>query len=168
MIRLFLLAFRQQLASQTRKPIEFVSSLIAITLNNSFYLYGIYLLAIVSVGEDPAAAKIYLASTGSVLVAWGLLNMFGGGLLELASLIETGRLETMLAKPRPALLLTAISKSNLISLGEVIQGLATIVLLAVLYEPTFACRALISAMMLSVAFTAVVISIGSLSFFLDF
>lgn len=164
-MRLFWLAFKNQWSAQMKKPVEFLSSLLAIILNNSFYLYGIYLLAILSMGEDPNATKEYLISTGMVLTGWGILNVFGGGLYQLGALIETGELETFLAKPRPSLFLVAISKSNLVSVGEIIQGIATIILAAFLYGVPLGMRALISSVVLTFAFGGVVILIGSLSFF---
>jgi ABC-2 type transport system permease protein len=165
LLKLFWLAFKNQLSAQLKKPIEFFSSLLAIILNNSFYLYGIYLLAILSIGEDPEATKVYLISTGMVLTSWGLLNVFGGGLYDLGKLIETGELETFLAKPRSSLFLVSISKSNLVSLGEILQGVATLGLAVALYGLPLGMRALISSLVLTFAFAGVVILIGSLSFF---
>ncbi|MCH9611060.1 MAG: hypothetical protein S4CHLAM81_00290 [Chlamydiales bacterium] len=136
-----------------------------VILNNSFYLYGIYLLAILSIGDDPQATKEYLASTGMVLTGWGLLNVFAGGLYQLSTYIENGELESYLAKPRSPLFLVAISKSNLVSLGEIIQGVATMIFIAFLYGPSLGIRALACSFILTFAFAAVVILIGSLSFF---
>jgi ABC-2 type transport system permease protein len=165
MIRLFYLTFKNQCSAHLAKPLEFFSSVIAVILNNSFYLYGIYLLAILSVGDDPIAIKEYLVSTGMVLTSWGLLNVFGGGLYELGSLIEKGELDTYLAKPRPPLFLIAISKSNLVSFGEIIQGVATILLIGWLYGPVFSISAFVCSLILTFSFAAVVILIGSFSFF---
>lgn len=165
MFRLFWLAFKNQLSAQMKKPIEFFSSLLAIILNNSFYLYGIYLLAILSIDEDPEATKVYLISTGMVLTSWGLLNVFGGGLYDLGKLIETGELETFLAKPRSSLFLVSISKSNLVSLGEIFQGVATLGLAMFFYGLPLGMRALVSSLILTFAFAGLVILIGSLSFF---
>ena len=162
---LFWLAVKNQWSAQMKRPVEFFSSLLAIILNNSFYLYGIYLLAFLSVKEDPSALQEYLVSTGLVLTAWGFLNVFGGGLYQLGTLIETGELETFLAKPRYSLLLVAISKSNLVSLGEIVQGIATIVLVSVLYGVPLGLGAILSSGILIFAFAAVVILLGSFSFF---
>lgn len=57
MIRLFFITFQNQWSAHLKKPLEFISSLLAVILNNSFYLYGIYLLAILSVADDSLAAK---------------------------------------------------------------------------------------------------------------
>jgi ABC-2 type transport system permease protein len=165
MIDLFWLAFKNQWSAQMKKSIEFFSSLLAIILNNSFYLYGIYLLAILSMRSDPFATKEYLVSTGMVMTSWGLLNVFGGGLFQLGVLIETGELETFLAKPRPSLFLVAISKSNLVSIGEIVQGVATIVLAMFLYGLPLGFRAVLISVILTFAFAGVVVLIGSLSFF---
>jgi ABC-type uncharacterized transport system permease subunit len=165
MIRLFTSAFKNQWSAQMKKPLEFFIGLLALILNNSFYLYGIYLLAILSNTDNPLAAKEYLISTGIVLTGWGLLNMFSGGLYELGNYIETGELETYLAKPKTPLLLVAISKSNLSSLGEVFQGLATIILSSILYDSSVFFKMLFCSIVLVFAFAALVIMIGSISFF---
>lgn len=160
-----LLAFKNQWSAQIKKPFEFLTGLFALILNNSFYLYGIYLLAILSVDDNPIAAKEYLASTGVVLISWGLLNVFGGGLLELGCFIETGGLENYLAKPQSPLLLVAISKSNLMSIGEVFQGMMTMLICYSLYGPFFGMRMLIGSGILIFAFAGILIFVGSLSFF---
>ncbi len=165
MLKLIWLAFKNQCSAQLKKPIEFMSATIALILNNSFYLYGIYLLAILSVGAKSEATQEYLISTGIVLTSWGILNIFGGGLYQLGSLVETGEIETFLARPRHPLFLIAISKSNLISIGEFFQGVFTIALAALLYGLPFALRALASSLLLTLAFAGVVIIIGTLSFF---
>lgn len=165
MSKLFWLAFKNQWLAQMKKPFEFFSSFIAIILNNSFYLYGIYLLAILSIGEDQESTKTYLISTGMVLISWGLLNVFGGGLYNLGTLIETGELEIFLAKPRFPLFLVAISKSNIISIGEIIQGITTIILSIYLYGLSLGLKALISSFLIVFGFAGIVILIGSFSFF---
>lgn len=165
MISLLILAFKNQWSAQMKKPFEFLTGLLALILNNSFYLYGIYLLAILSADDNPLAAKEYLVSTGMVLTSWGLLNVFGGGLYQLGSLIETGELEAYLAKPRSTLLLVAISKSNLLSFGEILQGVITIILSSILYSPFLGIRMLIISVIMVFAFASMIIIIGTISFF---
>ena len=165
MIYLFCLSFTSHLSAQMRRPLEFLSALVAMVLNNSFYLYGIYLLAILSTGSNADSMKEYLVSTGMVLIAWGLLNVFAGGLYQLSSIIETGELETHLAKPLSPLLLVAISKVNLISLGEIFQGIATVIFIGFLYDYEIALKTLTSSLILIFGFASIMIFIGSLSFF---
>jgi ABC-2 type transport system permease protein len=165
MIRLLLINFQNQWSSHLKKPLEFISSLLAVILNNSFYLYGIYLLAILSVGDDSLATMEYLASTGMVLTSWGLLNVFGGGLYDLSAMIENGELESHLAKPRSPLFLVAISKSNLVSFGEIFQGVATIAFISWLYGAFYGLTAFVCSIILTFGFAAVIIMIGSFSFY---
>lgn len=165
MMSLLILAFKNQWSAQMKKPLEFLTGLLVLILNNSFYLYGIYLLAILSADDNPLAAKEYLVSTGMVLTSWGLLNVFGGGLYQLGSFIETGELEAYLAKPRSTLLLVAISKSNLISFGEILQGVITIIISSILYGPFLGIRMLAISVIMVFAFGSVIIIIGSISFF---
>ena len=165
MISLLILAFKNQWSAQMKKPLEFLTGLIALIINNSLYLYGIYLLAILSAADDPLATKEYLVSTGIVLTSWGLLNVLGGGLYQLGSLIETGEVETYLAKPRSPLLLVAISKSNLISFGEIIQGVITVIISSFFYGPFLGMRMLVVSVIMVFAFASIIIIIGTLSFF---
>ena len=165
MISLLILAFKNQWLAQTKKPLEFLTGLLVLILNNSLYLYGIYLLAILSSDDNPLAAKEYLVSTGMVLTSWGLLNVFGGGLYQLGSLIETGELEAYLAKPRSTLFLVAISKSNLMSFGEILQGIITIIVSSILYDPFLGIRMLAISSIMVFAFASVIIIIGTISFF---
>lgn len=165
MLGLFWLAFKNQWSANMKKPFEFFPALVAMILNNSFYLYGIYLLAILNTKGDPYVTKEYLLSTGMVLIAWGMVNVFGGGLCQLGALIETGELETFLAKPRSPLFLAAISKSNFVLFGDLIQGIFTIVFVTYLYGFSIGMKTLLSSSILIFAFTGVVILVGSFSFF---
>lgn len=165
MVSLLILALKNQWSAQMKKPLEFLISLLALILNNSFYLYGIYLMAIVSTDYNSLAVKEYLVSTGLVLTSWGLLNVLGGGLYQLGSLIETGELEAFLAKPRSILLLVAISKSNLISFGEILQGIVSIIISSILYDPFLGIRMLVISAIMVFAFASIIIMAGSISFF---
>jgi ABC-2 type transport system permease protein len=165
MISLLMLSFKNQWSAQMKKPLEFFIGLFTLIINNSFYLYGIYLLAILSSNDDPLAAKDYLVSTGMVLTSWGLLNVLGGGLYQLGSLIETGELEAYLAKPRSTLLLVAISKSNIMSFGEIIQGVITIIISSILYGLFLGIKMLAISAIMVFAFTSIIIIIGTISFF---
>jgi len=165
MLSLVILAFKNQWSAQMEKPLEFFMGVLALILNNCFYLYGIYLLAILSTSDDPVAAKEYLASTGMVLTSWGVLNVIGGGLYQLGSLIETGELEGYLSKPRPILLLVAISKSNLLSFGEIFQGITTVVVVSIFYEPMLGVKMLVLSTIMVFAFAGIIIFVGSISFF---
>lgn len=165
MLSVWLLSFKHQWSAQMKKPLEFFIGLFALILNNSFFLYGIYLLAIFNIDENPLAAKEYLISTGMVLTSWGVLNIWGGGLYQLGMLIETGELEAYLAKPRSPLFLVAISKSNLLSFGEVFQGMLTMIICSFLYDPFLACQMASSSVILIFAFASIIIIIGTISFF---
>jgi len=165
MIPLLILAFKNQWSAQMKKPFEFFIGLLALILNNSFYLYGIYLLAILTANDNSLGAKEYLVSTGMVLTSWGLLNVLGGGIYQLGSLIETGELESYLAKPRSTLLLVAISKSNLMSFGEILQGIITIIISSILYGPFIGIKMLAISAIMVFAFASVIITIGTISFF---
>jgi len=165
MISLLILAFKNQWSAQMKKPFEFLTGLLVLIFNNSFYLYGIYLLAVLSADDNPLAAKEYLVSTGMVLTSWGLLNILGGGLYQLGGFIETGELEAYLSKPRSILLLVAISKSNLMSFGEVLQGVITIAISSILYGPFLGIRMLAVSAIMVFAFAGVIIIIGTISFF---
>lgn len=165
MLSSWLLSFKHHWSAQMKKPLEFFMGLFSLILNNSFFLYGIYLLAILSIDDNPLAAKEYLVSTGMVLVSWGALNVWAGGLYQLGTLIETGELEAYLAKPRSPLFLAAISKSNLMSLGEVFQGVLTMIICSILYDPFLACKMMASSVILIFAFASTIIMIGTISFF---
>lgn len=165
MMTLIFLALKNRLSAQMKRPLEFITGLIALILNNSFYLYGIYLLAILSSDDNSLAAREYFVSTGMVLTSWGLLNVLGGGLYQLGNFIETGELESHLAKPRSPLLLVAISKSNIMSFGEIIQGFITIIISAILYGPLIGIKMLAVSAVMVFAFASIVIIIGTISFF---
>jgi ABC-2 type transport system permease protein len=165
MISLLFIAFRNQWLAQIKKPLEFLLSIFVLVLNNSSYLYGIYLLASISSDQNALANKEYLISTGMVLTSWGLLNVFGGGLFQLGSYIESGELECYLAKPRSPLLLVSLSKSHLMSFGEIIQGALTIIYSSIIYGPILGLRMLFISLIMVFVFASVVIIIGTFSFF---
>lgn len=165
MWRLILLSTKNHFLAHMRKPLEFFSSAFGLIFNNCFLLYGIYLLAYLGGQEDLLERSRYLATTATVLISWGLLNVFAGGLVELGSLIESGEFESCLATPQPPLLIAAISKNNMIAIGEVFQGLITVGYLAWTGGYILVINVLVSSLCLCLSLGAVLILGGMLSFF---
>jgi ABC-type uncharacterized transport system permease subunit len=151
--------------SHMGKPLEFFSSVFGLIINNCFLLYGIYILANIGGQEDLLERSRYLSVTAVVLISWGLLNVFSGGLVELGGLIESGEFESCLASPRSPLLIAAISKNNVVAIGEIFQGFFTICYLAWIGEYALIINILTSSICLCLSLGSVLIFGGTLSFF---
>ena len=91
-------------------------------LNNTLYFGGAAALLFHGNTAYPQGLKHYLVMQSVVFSAWGIVNVFGRGFHQLGTIIESGELDTYLGTPKSALLLAGISRSDLGSFGDMIQG----------------------------------------------
>lgn len=165
MLKLLLIAVRDNMSSHLARPGDLLLSTLGSLMNNCLYVYGIYLIASISLSGEFHNINIFFIATGLITTAWGLVNLLFGGLAELGGFIESGELESFLATPKHPLLLTAMAKSNISCLAELLQGLIVITYLGLSLGAIFALKMLMGVCIAAIALLGVVIIGGSLSFF---
>lgn len=147
-------------------PWNFFSACLGMVLNNLLFLYGIYLMLFAGKNENSHLLPYLMALWGIVATSWGILNFMVGGLRNLSQAIEDGAIEPAMGSPRNPLVLLAISESHPMALGDVIQGLGTILLLPWVSSIRFMMDTLFSVGIVMVAFAGVFVMAGALCFYI--
>lgn len=162
---ILLLLLQYQFQAHWSKPLDFCLSLLGALMNNLLFVYGLYALVSVSASGTPKNSDQFLCASGLVVAAWGLIHLLLGGLADLGTYITSGELDNFLARPRHPLLLVAWSKSELMSLAELLQGLAVLLYLGINQGALFSLKLLLALGMVAVALLGAIILGGSLAFF---
>lgn len=167
MFFLFCKAIKHNWSAQASNPVNLWSGLMAMIINNVLFLYGMWLMLFDGKAQNQLIFPFYLTLTVLAYIGWGTLNFFLGGLKELGDIIDDGKLEPMLGTPRHPLFLVAISKSNVMALGDFLQGVFTLVFLYWYTDYTWALRATFSSLLVIIAFASIFIAAGTLAFFMN-
>lgn len=128
-LRLIATAVRYHWDSQKSNPANLFAAVIGMILNNGLAVWGLWAMLFDGKPDGKQLTVYFLALNGMITIAWGSVCFFLGGLHSLATYVEDGSLDPMLATPRNPILLVAISNSLTAALGDVIQGSLTIVIL---------------------------------------
>lgn len=167
MFRLLLRAFKHNWSAQSSNKVNLWAAMITMVVNNIFFLYGMWLMLFDGKSQNKPLFPYYLTMTVLAYIAWGGLNFFLGGLREMGEMIDHGRLEPMMGTPRSPLLLVAISQSSATALGDLLQGLVTLVALYWLCDLQWALRAALGSIVVVFAFASIFIAAGTLAFFVS-
>jgi len=146
-------------------PADLTMATLGMILNNVLNIWGLWMMLFAGKPNNEYLLHYFLAMQSFVPLAWGVVQFFAGGLYTLSEIIENGAFETMMATPRHPLLLTAISRSNPTGLGDILQGLITLLFLFCIAPADYALRVAAITSLSIVGMAAMFILSGSLAFF---
>ena len=135
--------------------IKFHNCCSRMVINNTIVLYALWLMLFAGKSHNQEFFPYVLALLGLVNTSWGVINFCSGGLKNLAINIENGSFETYLGIPRHPLILTAISASNPIAFGDIIQGIINVIIAGFLTDYVMVIKMIISLITVLIAFVAV-------------
>ncbi|MFS4457792.1 ABC-2 family transporter protein [Bdellovibrio sp. HCB2-146] len=164
---LLLKAFKHNWSAQASNKVNLWAAMITMIVNNVFFLYGMWLMLFDGKAQNKPLFPYYLTMTALAYVAWGSLNFFLGGLREMGEMIDSGKLEPMMGTPRSPLLLVAISQSSATALGDLLQGVVTLIALFWLCDIEWVLRAIFASVVVVIGFAAIFIAAGTLAFFVN-
>lgn len=167
MLSLFLKAIRYNWSAQSSHKANLWSAIITMIVNNLLFLYGMWLMLFDGKTQNKALWPYYLTMTVLAYVGWGAVNFFLGGLKNMGEIIDNGRLEPMLGTPQEPLFLIAISESSATALGDLLQGLITLVLLGWVSDIQWVGRAALCSVIVTINFATIFIAAGTLTFFMN-
>ena len=167
MIPLVLRALRFHLDAHLSIPANFFAAVGGMLINNILFLYGMWLMLFDGKEQNIKIFPYYLTLISLAYVGWGGIMFVGSGLRRLGERIDDGTLEPMLGTPRHPLVLVAIGDSDPAALGDVIQGFLNWLLLFYFASSAYAWRSLGLLAVVVLAFLAVFILAGSISFFMN-
>lgn len=167
MFSLFFKAIRNNWSAQASNKANLWSAIVTMVVNNILFLYGMWLMLFDGKEQNKALWPYYLTMTVLAYIGWGAVNFFTGGLKAMGEIIDNGRLEPMLGTPRNPLFLIAMSESSATALGDLVQGLITLVLLGWVSDMDWVLRAALCSVIVTVNFATIFIAAGTLTFFMN-
>jgi ABC-type uncharacterized transport system permease subunit len=167
MIKLFFLAIKNNWSAQASNKVNLWSAIITMIANNILFLYGMWLMLFDGKEHNKVMWPYYLTLTVLAYIGWGAVNFFMGGLRAMGEIIDQGRLEPMLGAPREPLFLIAISESSATALGDLIQGIITLVLMCLVTDTGWMLRTAFCSVIVTMNFATIFIAAGTLTFFVN-
>jgi ABC-type uncharacterized transport system permease subunit len=158
-------ALAYNLDAHRANPANLAAGALGMIVNNVIFFMGMWGMLFAGKPTNSAMLPYYVSLNAVVLVSWGALNFFFGGLRWLGELITEGTLEPLLATPRDPLLLAGLSRSSPIALGDLIMGLASFVAIGWALDAGIAGRCVAAAVISMIGFAALFIAAGALSFY---
>ena len=167
MFTLFFKAIRYNWSAQASNKANLTSAIITMIVNNILFLYGMWLMLFDGKEQNKILWPYYLTLTVLAYIGWGAVNFFTGGLKIMGEIIDNGKLEPMLGTPRQPLILIAISDSSTTALGDLLQGLVTLLLLGWVSDMGWVLRAGVCSLIVTINFATIFIAAGTLTFFMN-
>lgn len=134
-------------------------------VNNIIFLIGMWGMLFAGKPENEPLLFYYLALNALIMTAWGGINFFFGGWMELGELIVSGGFESKLSTPRHPLLLVSTHATHPSALGDLIMGGLAIGVLLVWGPEGMGLRAAAASVLAFVGLFSLYVFSGSLAFF---
>lgn len=166
MFRLIVLGLKYNLSAHVANLPNLIAATIGMLLNNIIFLIGIWGMLFAGKANNQPFQFYFLSLVAMIMTAWGGINFFFGGWIDLGEIIVNGHFESKLATPRHPLLLVAIHNLHPSALGDFLMGLFGIILLFVLGQTGMAIRTAIGSVISLIGLFALYIFSGSLAFFI--
>lgn len=163
-MQLVLKAIKYQFLSQWSDKYHFFTGIIGMLVNNTMVLVGIWAMIFAGKTGLNEARDGFLIMNFVLMLSWGYLHCFLGGISTLEKQINDGTLDLALVGPRNPFLVLSINKSYLPAWGDIALGLIGILIYSFKLGIIFFFQALLMSVFSFVALYAFFLSIGSLAF----
>lgn len=143
---------------------HFWSGVLGMLVNNALTLLGIWAMLFAGKPDLDPARDVFLITNFLLMIGWGVVHVFLGGVTNLDQQINEGGLDLALVTPRAPFLLLSYSKSHLPAWGDVILGLIGIVIYSFYYGPFFFAHSILATAVSTLSLYAFFLFIGCLAF----
>lgn len=164
-MRYIWLAFRYNLQGQIGRKLEFIAGTASMIINNIIYFGGVSVFIFQGRPENEKYFSYYLGTQTVLFISWGAINFLSRGFRELGTFIESGHLESFLARPKNPLILAAVSRTDITAAGDLIQGVLMIPVCGHLFGWDFSVRIILGSLLAIVGVYSLMVFAGALAFF---
>ncbi len=165
-LRLLLLSLRYNFDAQKSNPANLFAGTVGMIINNAIVLWGLWAMLFDGKPDGNSMTIYFLSLNTIIVISWGFVLFFLGGLRNLGQYVEEGTLEPMLGTPRHPLFLVAISESSTPALGDILQGFLNLGVIFYLVSFEQALRCLMFVSVSAIGFMGLFIMAGTIPFFL--
>jgi ABC-type uncharacterized transport system permease subunit len=152
------------LASQWSSQSNFWSGVIGMLVNNYLTLLGIWAMLFAGKPALDSLSETFLITNFILMLAWGAVHIFLGGVSNLDQQITEGALDHALIAPRSSFLLLSLNKSHLPAWGDLILGFFGLFVFAFRFGFLFFLQSIFISIFAIIALFAIFMFIGSLAF----
>jgi ABC-type uncharacterized transport system permease subunit len=163
--RLIAKALIYNMDAHRANPVNLVAGALGMIINNVIFLAGMWGMLFAGKPMNDSLLPYYIALNAIVMISWGSINFFFGGLRSLGEMITEGSFESMLATPRSPILLAGISRSHPIAFGDLLMGVTGAVFLCAKVNLSMGLRCFVASGISVIAFSGLFILAGALAFF---
>lgn len=143
---------------------NFWSGILGMLVNNSLTLLGIW--AMLFAGKDGLveARDSFFVMNFILMLAWGLIHLFLGGIANLDTQISQGGLDLAMTAPRSPFFMLSLTSSQLPAWGDLILGAVGLGIFAVKWGGLFFAHAVFISAFASLALYSFFLFVGCLAF----
>lgn len=167
MFHLLRMSIMYNLSAHASNLPNLIAGTLGMLSNNILFLTGIWGMLFAGKPQNDQFVIYFIVMNAIIMLAWGAINFFFGGWIDLADLIVNGSFESKLATPRHPLVLVATHNLHPSALGDLIMGLGGVILLFAWGETSIAFRTLIASCFAFIGLFATYIFAGSLAFYIS-
>lgn len=164
-MRLLLLAAKNHFLSYWSNQTNFWSGVLGMIVNNAITILGIWAMLFAGKSGYTQEQIFFFAMNFLLMVSYGCLHVFFGGITKLDQQINDGALDLVLMNPRDTIFTIGMTSSSLPAWGDIILGLVGLVALSFFTSILFLFHALLMISASFLATYAFYILVGSMAFF---
>lgn len=121
-MRLVWLAIRSHISQQWSSQANFWSGVLGMFVNNAMTLLGIWAMLFAGKGALDQARDAFFLMNFVIMLSWGAVHVFLGGITNLDRQINEGSLDLALTTPRNPFLMLSLTSSSLPAWADVLLG----------------------------------------------
>jgi ABC-type uncharacterized transport system permease subunit len=155
---------KAHLASQWSTQSNFWSGIIGMLVNNYLTLLGVWAMLFAGKESLERSSQLFFIMNFVLMLAWGIVHVFFGGIANLDQQITSGALDSVLVVPRSPFFLLALTKSDLPAWGDIILGFLGLLAYSFKFGLLFFAQSIFVSIFATLALFAIYLLIGSLTF----
>lgn len=155
---------KYHVASQWSSQGNFWSGIIGMLVNNYLTLLGIWAMLFAGKPSLNAVSEIFFITNFILMLAWGLVHVFLGGVTNLDQQITEGALDYALTSPRSPFFILSLTRSHLPAWGDIILSLVGLIFFSFSFGFVFLIQSLFISIFATLALYSIFLFMGCLAF----
>lgn len=163
-MKLFFRTIQFHFLSQWSSQTNFWAGVLGMLINNFLVLLGVWAMLFAGKEDLNTARDSFFMMNFVLMLGWGSLHVFLGGITDLDSQINFGALDMAMTSPRSPFVVLSLAKSELPAWGDVLLGGAGLVIFSFQRGFLFFIHSFLISIFAGVALYSFYLLVGSLAF----
>jgi ABC-type uncharacterized transport system permease subunit len=167
MLKFVMLAVKYNLSAHLSNLPNLAAATCGMILNNVIYQIGMWGMIFAGKSQNDSLIVYFIALQALIWTAWGAINFFFGGWMDLGDLIVSGQFESKVATPRHPLVLVGVHSLHPSALGDLLMGIMGISYLFLSGEIAIGFRMIVASLLAFIALFSTYVFAGSIAFYVS-